>query len=82
MKRSYPSGADKRRKREESKKFLAKLPKVTNFFVTSPADDGKAKEKKEADVDFCATTNVSVNTSSIASMEELPVAADGVSPGC
>uniref|UniRef100_A0A672T9W0 TTF-type domain-containing protein n=1 Tax=Sinocyclocheilus grahami TaxID=75366 RepID=A0A672T9W0_SINGR len=79
MKRSYPNGAEKRRKREESKKFLAKLPKVTNFFVTSPADDGKAKEQKVADVDLCATTNVSVDTNSIANTEELPVAADSVS---
>nr|XP_040041482.1 zinc finger MYM-type protein 5-like [Gasterosteus aculeatus aculeatus]XP_040041483.1 zinc finger MYM-type protein 5-like [Gasterosteus aculeatus aculeatus] len=35
MKRSYPSGAEKRRKEEENKTFTSKLEKVTSF-VTAP----------------------------------------------
>lgn len=32
MKRSYPSGSDKRKKRKDIDKYLATLPKMTNFF--------------------------------------------------
>ncbi|KAF1390197.1 hypothetical protein PFLUV_G00055590 [Perca fluviatilis] len=70
MKRNYPSGAEKRRKREESKTFLKKLPKLTNFFVMPAADH-----------DNNATTTIT-SVSTAASEEELPVAADSASPGC
>ncbi|XP_042578366.1 uncharacterized protein LOC109108853 [Cyprinus carpio] len=72
MKRSYPSGAEKRKKQEESKKFLAKLPKLTNFFVMpGPADNDN-------------NANTITTVSIAASVEELPVAAgaDSASPGC
>ena len=38
MKRSYPSGAEKRRKKNEGRKLLSKLPKMTEFgFFTAAA---------------------------------------------
>ena len=33
IKQSYPNGAEKRRRREESKQFLSKLQKVSTFFT-------------------------------------------------
>ena len=36
MKQSYPSGAEKRRMREESKPFLSKLQKVSTLFTVTP----------------------------------------------
>ncbi|KAL7388045.1 hypothetical protein ABVT39_006067, partial [Epinephelus coioides] len=35
MKRSYPSRAEKRRKKQESRKFDTKLTKVTSFFTVN-----------------------------------------------
>ena len=35
MKRNYPSGWDKKKRREETNKYIATLPKVSHFFTVS-----------------------------------------------
>ncbi|KAL7390088.1 hypothetical protein ABVT39_014748 [Epinephelus coioides] len=42
MKRSYPSGAEKRRKTEESRKFVTKLTKVTSFSTVTTSNNQPA----------------------------------------
>ncbi|KAK0155035.1 hypothetical protein N1851_002653 [Merluccius polli] len=47
MKRSYPSGAEKRRKKEETRNFTSKLQKVTNFFTVPAAAAGSSSSNPQ-----------------------------------
>uniref|UniRef100_A0A3Q1DI04 TTF-type domain-containing protein n=1 Tax=Amphiprion ocellaris TaxID=80972 RepID=A0A3Q1DI04_AMPOC len=48
MKRSYPSGAEKRRRGEENQQFLSQLPKVSTFFTVVPNTGGRQTEPDAA----------------------------------
>lgn len=47
----------KRRKREENRKFVAKLLKVTNFFTAAITDDNITKEQYEAGATWASSSH-------------------------
>ncbi|XP_058646960.1 uncharacterized protein LOC131549126 [Onychostoma macrolepis] len=55
MKRCYPSGSNKRKKRKDTDKYLATLPKMTHFFTATVVGVGDTDRNNAQSVEHAAT---------------------------
>nr|XP_054592229.1 zinc finger MYM-type protein 1-like [Nothobranchius furzeri] len=73
MKRSFPSGSEKHKKKEESKKFVSTLPKVTDFFTVLQQSTNKSRKFNAANEQDAAASIRASNANTFSEVEE-PVA--------
>ena len=58
MKRSYESGSQKKKKKDQRQDFISKLPKLSSFFTATAVAAGPSADEEQPSTSFAVTGNV------------------------